>query len=110
PTPATPPAAAPVAATPPTQFVLLHDGKVVEGVTTVTAEKVTVRVGALDRAYPKAQVEFVGASKDDVYKHRLAKVDAADPAARLKLARWCMFAGMRTQALAESREVLKIQP
>src|SRR5205809_499655 len=93
PFPAVPPVQAvppPAANAPPTQLVLLADGKLVEGVTTVTAEKVTVKAGALDRTFPKAQVEFVGASKDEVYRHMLAKTDAADPAARLKLAKWCM--------------------
>jgi hypothetical protein len=92
------------------KFVVLRGNKLVEGEVTVTGDKVVVRQGALDRPFPKADVFYVAASKDEVYRFMLATASATDPAARLAVARWCMFNGLREQALAESREILKLQP
>ncbi len=93
------------------RFVVLSDNKLIEGSqVSVAGNSVVVRQGALDRTFPKSQVQFVGASKDDVYQFMLAKVPADDPAARLKVAQWCMFAGLREQALREAREVMKLKP
>ena len=92
------------------KYVVLKDDKLIEGSVTVRGDVVVVRHGALDRAFTKSQVQFVGETKDEVYQFMLAKVPAADAAARLKVARWCMFSGMREQALAEARAVQKLQP
>jgi hypothetical protein len=92
------------------KFVVLKDDKLIEGAVTVNGDVVLVRQGALDRPFTKSQVQFVAASRDEVHKFMLAKVSADDPAARLKVARWCMFSGLREQALTEAREVQKIQP
>lgn len=93
------------------RFVVLSDNKLIEGSHVRVADNtVVVRQGALDRTFPKSQVQFVGASKDEVYQFMLAKVPADDPVARLKVAQWCMFAGLREQALREAREVMKLKP
>lgn len=114
-----PPVPAPAAGTQPpaqpealpgTKYVVLKDDKVIEGAVTLRGDAVVVREGALDRSFTKGQVQFVGDSRDDVYKFMLAKVPATDMAARLKVARWCMFSGLREQALTEAREVQKLQP
>jgi hypothetical protein len=90
--------------------VVLQDGKLVEGVVTKTADKVLVRKGTLDQPFPKGQVQYIGESRDDVYRYMLGKVQPDDAAGRFKLARWCMFNGLREQALTEAREVVKLQP
>ena len=92
------------------KYVVLKDDKLIEGGVSVSGDTVLVRQGALDRPFPKSQVQFVAASRDEVYRFMLAKVSADDAAARLKVARWCMFSGLREQALAEAREVQKLQP
>jgi hypothetical protein len=92
------------------KFVVLNNDKLIEGDVTLSGDKVIVRYGALDRPFPKSQVQFVGASKDEVYKFMLAKVAANDPTERLRVARWCMLSGMREQALTEAYEVKKLQP
>ncbi len=92
------------------KYVLLKDDKLIEGGVTVNGDTILVRQGALDRPFTKSQVQFVAASHDEVYKFMLAKVSANDAAARLKVARWCMFSGLREQALVEAREVQKLQP
>ena len=90
--------------------MLLHDGKLVEGVVSQTAEKVVVRRGSVDQPFAKDQVQFIGKTKDDCYKHLLGKVKADDAPGRFKLARWCMYNGLREQALVEAKEVVKLQP
>ncbi len=92
------------------KYVVLKDDKVLEGSVTLRGDVVVVRHGSLDRPFTKSQVQFVAGSKDEVYRFMLAKVPATDAAARLKVARWCMFSGMREQALFEAREVQKLDP
>ena len=92
------------------KYVVLKEDKLIEGAVTLSGDVVIVRQGALDRPFAKSQVQFVGSSRDEVYKFMLAKVPATDTAARLQVARWCMFSGMREQALTEAREILKLQP
>lgn len=92
------------------KYVVLKDDKLIEGTVRVSGDTVIVRQGALDRPFAKSQVQFVGLNRDEVYKFMLAKAPAADPAARLQVARWCMFSGLREQALAEAQEVLKLNP
>lgn len=91
-------------------YLILQDGKLVEGTVTVKGDVVVVRQGALDRPFPRVQVQFIGTTKDDVYRHVLGRVNADDVPGRLKVAQWCMFNGMREQALAEARELTKLQP
>ena len=100
----------PTAIPPSGQVVILKDDKLVEGTVTVAGEKVIVRQGVVDRTFKKDEVQHVANSKDEAYRFQLGKLKADDAAARLKLAKWCMFNGMRPQALAEAREVAKLQP
>jgi hypothetical protein len=92
------------------KFVVLKDDKLIEGGVSVSGDTVVVRQGALDRPFPKSQVQYVAASRDEVYKFMLAKVSASDPAGRMRVARWCMYSGLREQALTEAREVQKLKP
>ncbi len=92
------------------KFLVLNNDKLIEGPVTLNGDTVIVRQGALDRPFAKSQVQFVAASKDEVYKFMLAKVSAKDPTERLKVAKWCMFSGLREQALTEAYEVQKLQP
>ncbi len=93
------------------KFVVLNDNKLVEGSgVSIEGNTIRVRQGALDRPFHKSQVQFVASSKDEVYKFMLAKVSADDLSGRLKVARWCMFSGMREQALVEAQAIQKLQP
>lgn len=92
-----------------TKFVLLKGDRLIECSSAAPNGDVwVVRQGALDRALPKGEVQFVGDSRDAIYKFVLARVKPADAGARLQVARWCMYVGMREQALAEAREVQKL--
>lgn len=110
PAPKTPVAVVPTAAPIAKQYVVLKDDKLIEGTVKIDGEKVIVKQGALDRPYAKGDIQFIGRSKDEVYRFVVGKVPPNDPAARLKVARWCMFNGMRTHALIEAREVLRLDP
>lgn len=101
-TTATPPAAGGV--------VVLQDGKVIEGVASRSGDKVTVRRGGADQAFPTEQVKYIAASRDDAYQMALKDTKLDDPAARLRLARWCMYNGMRQQALTEAKEAARLEP
>jgi len=105
PTPLVPPASPGVGS-----VVLLTDGKMVEGTVTLAGEKVLVRRGSIDQPFAQDQVQYIGKTKDDCYKHLLGKTKADDAPGRFKLARWCMYNGLREQALAEAKEVVKLQP
>lgn len=91
-------------------FIVLKGNKLIEGNATVTGDKVILRQGALERSIPKADVLFVGQTRDEVYRFMLATVPATDPVARLSVAKWCLLSGLREQGLVEAREVLKLQP
>ena len=92
------------------KFIVVKGNKLIEGSISVIGEKAMIRQGSLERSMPKTDVLFVGETKDEVYRFMLAKLPPNDAAGRLGVARWCMFAGMREQALAEAREVLKLAP
>ena len=94
----------------PNKFILMKPNKLVEGTVTVTGEKAVLRQGSLERSLPKTDVLYVADSKDEIYKFVLAQVSQTDPTARLGVARWLMFAGLREQALTEARVILKLQP
>lgn len=96
---------------PGTKFVLLKNDRLIECSSAAPNGDVwVVRQGALDRALPKGEVQFVGDSRDAIYKFVLARVKPADAGARLQVARWCMYVGMREQALTEAHEVQKLDP
>jgi len=94
----------------PSKFILLKPNKLVEGSVTVTGEKAVLRQGSLERALPKTDVLYVADTKDEIYRFVLAQVSPTDAPARVGVARWLMFAGLREQALTEAREIQKLQP
>ena len=126
PVPSTPPQKLPLVPPPPTlpaptplappavpgigSIVLLTDGKVVEGIVTQAGDKILVRRGSIDQPFAKDQVQFIGKSKEECYTHLLGKTKVDDAPGRFKLARWCMYNGLREQALTEANEVVKLQP
>jgi hypothetical protein len=105
PTPLVPPAAPGIGS-----VVLLQDNKLVEGTVTQNGEKILVRRGSIEVPYPKDRVQFIGKSKGECYSHLAGKVKPDDAPGRFKLARWCMYNGLREQALAEAQAVVKLQP
>jgi len=89
---------------------VLKGNKLTEGNVIVAGEKAVIRQRSFERSVPKTDVLFVADTKDDVYRFVLAQVSPTDVVGRLGVARWCMFSGLREQALTEAKEVLKLQP
>ncbi|HXD86020.1 MAG TPA: hypothetical protein VN641_05985, partial [Urbifossiella sp.] len=89
--------------------VLLKDGKMVEGAASHSGTRVIVQRGTSHREFDKSEVQFIGKSKDECYRFKLGQVKADDAPGRYKLARWCMYSGMREQALTEAKAVVKLQ-
>jgi hypothetical protein len=73
-------------------------------------DQVEVHQGAIVRKFLKADVLFVGETHNDVYRFMRDRVPPTDAAVRLDVAKWCMFNGMREQALAEATAILQFQP
>jgi hypothetical protein len=82
----------------------------IDGVVKVEADKLHVCQGAIYPFYRTADVLFVGETREQVYGYMRGRASLTDPLARMAVAKWCMFNGLREQAVAEAREVLRLQP
>ncbi|HEV3384759.1 MAG TPA: hypothetical protein VG097_08080, partial [Gemmata sp.] len=80
------------------------------GIGSANGKEVVVQQGSIVRNIPKVEVLFVGETRNDVYHYMRDRVPANDEVARLAVARWCMFNGLREQALAEAKEILQFKP
>jgi hypothetical protein len=89
--------------------VVLKGNRLVEGTVRLQGDTVIVRQGALDRSFAKADVLCLADSRDAVYQFMRSRAgDTID--SRLAVAKWCTLNGLREQALAEARDILKSQP
>jgi hypothetical protein len=91
------------------KFVVLKGNRLVEGTVKLQGDKVIVRQGALDRGFARADVLCLADSRDAVYQFMRSKAGEAIDS-RLAVAKWCTLNGLREQALAEARDILKAQP
>ncbi len=82
----------------------------IEGIGAMDKKDIVVQQGAIVRNIPKTEVLFVGETHNDVYCFMRDRAPANDEIARLAVARWCMFNGMREQALAEATAILQFKP
>jgi hypothetical protein len=82
----------------------------IEGIGAVDKKDIVVQQGAIVRNIPRVEVLFVGETHNDVYRFMRDRAPADDEVARLAVARWCMFNGMREQALAEATAILQFKP
>jgi len=91
------------------KFVVLKGNRLVEGTVKLLGDKVIVRQGSLDRGFAKADVLCLADSRDAVHQFMRSRAgDTID--SRLAVAKWCTLNGLREQALAEVRDILKAQP
>jgi hypothetical protein len=82
----------------------------IEGIVGQVKGDLKVQQGAIERLVKRADVVFAGDTSDEVYHFMRDRAPQTDAISRLVVARWCMLQGLREQALAEGREVLKLQP
>ena len=92
------------------KLIVLKGNRLIEGAVTTNTDKIIVRQGSLDRSFAKEDVLYIAESRGEVYRFMLATVPADNADKRLAVAKWCTLHGLREQALAEAREILKLQP
>jgi len=92
------------------KFIVLRGNKLIEGDVIANGDTIIVRRGTLDRNIARADVLYVAASRDQVYRFMLGTVPANNADARLAVAKWCTLNGLREQALAEAQAILALAP
>ena len=92
------------------EFVLLHDGRIIKGVLSEEDGMVIVTqpIGAM--RLPKKKIERVFASMQEVYKYKLEQLPEDDFQERIKLARWCLEQKMAPQARQQLAAILERNP
>ncbi|AMV36168.1 hypothetical protein [Planctomyces sp. SH-PL62] len=110
----TAPAAAPASApaTPPVKFVLLTDGRLIQGVVTEDPEEdkviITQPVGAMP--FPGKKVERIFATMQEVHAYKRDQVPEDDMDEQEKLAKWCLANGLSAEAQEHLELILKLDP
>ena len=92
------------------RYVILKNNKLVVGQVRLEGDEVVIRQGALDRRWSKAEVITVVKDAQAVWQTLRKQIPDENLAARLALARWLMFQGLREQALAEARAIVQQDP
>jgi hypothetical protein len=101
----------PLFAEPPTHGVLLLDNHhVLQGEIERVGDQYRVRRDGGSTIMPASRVLAELSSVDAAYKFLLARTDAKNVDARLKLARWCEAYGLHTQATAEAQAAAALAP
>src|SRR5262245_35541929 len=92
------------------KVLLLKNGHALEGDVRLQHEEYCVRRQTGELWLPAARVLRLCADWDEAYSFQGAQLNPHDPDDRLKMARWCIHNGLRTQALAEVTEALRLRP
>ncbi|HEX4591342.1 MAG TPA: hypothetical protein VH120_15505 [Gemmataceae bacterium] len=101
----------PLFAEPPAHGVLLLDNHhVLQGEIEKVGDQFRIRRDGGSTVVPASRVLAELASVDAAYKFLLARTDAKNVDARLKLARWCEANGLRTQATTEAQAAAALAP
>jgi hypothetical protein len=92
--------------------ILLANGRKLEGKAEKVGDEVVVRAAGGEIRLPAKEVAKItpGPTRDDLYRERLAKTDAKDPAALVALADWCRDQGLRDRERQHLRAVLELDP
>jgi hypothetical protein len=90
--------------------LLLRNGSVIEGTVLREGDRYEVKLEDGDLRVRADDVEFVGHSLEDCYRHRLAGIDVARVQDHLELAEWCVRNGMHSAAGRELREAMVCDP
>lgn len=92
--------------------IQLANGRRLEGRAERVGDEVVVRAAGGEIRLPAREVLKItpGATKDDLYRERLAKLDAKDAAQQVALADWCRDQGLRDREREHLKAVLGIDP
>ena len=93
-----------------TEFVLLHDGRIIKGVLSEEDGMIIVTqpIGAM--RFPKKRIERVFPSMQEVYRYKLEQLPEDDFQERIKLARWCLEQKMEPEARQQLEAILERNP
>ena len=93
-----------------TDFLLLNTGFLMEGVVTNDSRHYTVKTEFGSIQIPVANVEFLGASRQDVYQFRRNLVDGNNCQELIKFAEWCSNNALISEAIEEYVRARQIAP
>ena len=92
------------------QFLLLTDGRLIQGI--ISREDsfyvVKQRIGVM--RFPKKLVEGSFASLQETYQYKIARLPEDDTSERLKLAHWCLNFHLTAEAREQLLKVMEISP
>jgi hypothetical protein len=91
--------------------LLLRNGEVLKGRATRAGDRFTVELDSGGQLrIPVADVEFFGHDLDQVYRHRLARIEPHDVEQYLELARWCLAQELLEQSARCLLVVSRLDP
>jgi uncharacterized protein YkwD len=93
--------------------IYLNSGGVVKGlIVSESRREVVVRTHSGTTTVPRTNIERIerGASPQEMYQQRLAKIDASDPEAHYSLGLWCKSINLRDEAKAEFTKTIELVP
>ena len=91
---------------------LKNGGELVGKIVKATDEAVTIRTATSQMTVPRARIASIerGEAPTETYVRRAAALANDDAAGHFSLATYCVENGLRSQAVAELRHVLSLQP
>ncbi|MDR1141278.1 MAG: hypothetical protein LBL62_06275 [Planctomycetaceae bacterium] len=92
------------------QFYLLRTGFLTEGTATNDGKQYLLKTNFGTMSIPVANVEFVGATREDVYHYKKGYVHDRDCNELIKLAEWCFNNKLTQQGIAEYQRALLAAP
>jgi hypothetical protein len=92
------------------RFYLLRTGFLTEGTATNDGKQYLLKTNFGIMSVPIANVEFVGATREDVYCYKRGAVNSNDCNDLIKLAEWCLSNKLPQQGLAEYQRALQTAP
>ncbi len=92
------------------KVLVLANDRVIEGDVEKVGDQYRVRREGGETWLPTTQVRCVCADVDHAYRYLRGQANLDDGDERLRLARFCVAHGLRTQALAEADAALKLRP
>lgn len=92
--------------TPPTSYVLLQNGNVLQGTLQESGNRIVLTVERNSKIYlERKQVEFIGSSLETLYQHQCAGIRVWGTGEHWHLAHWCIQQGMLDHAIKHYKAV-----
>ncbi|MDR2117532.1 MAG: hypothetical protein LBP87_14240 [Planctomycetaceae bacterium] len=92
------------------QFYLLRTGFLTEGTATNDGKQYLLKTNFGTMSVPVANVEFVGETREDVYRYKKGFTNNRDCKELIKLAEWCFNNKLTQQGIAEYQLALQAAP